>query len=141
MRRSELRRGHEATPDGGHSHLWSRLREGDSPAIAQDRFDRLEHRLDHFDSDIGTSQDFDQEADSGDVDQSFDVSSDGDNSNQSVGLQGVTNTGNVQNQIGFTQVDSEIDDFEFEDGGVDIDVSPEFDLESDQAVDQAAAAG
>ena len=112
-----------------------------SPAIAQDRFDRLEHRLDHFDSDIGTSQDFDQEADSGDVDQSFEVSSDGDNSNQSVGLQGVTNTGNAQSQFGFTQFDSEIDDFEFEDGGADIDVSPEFDLESDQAVDQAAAAG
>ncbi len=124
-----------------------------SPAIAQDRFDQLEHRLDRFDdgfffdafdgfdSDAGTSQDFDQEADSGDVDQSFEVSSDGDNSNQSLGLQGVTNTGNVQNQIGFTQFDSEIDDFEVEDGGADTDVSPEFDLESDQAVDQAAAAG
>jgi hypothetical protein len=58
-----------------------------------------------------------------------------------VGIQGVTNTGNVQSQFGFTQFDSEIDDFEFEDGGADIDVSPEFDLESDQSVDQAAAAG
>jgi hypothetical protein len=125
-----------------------------SPAIAQDRFDRLEHRLDRFDddfffvdgfdrfdSDIGASQDLDQEADSGNVDQSFDVSSDGDNSNQSVGLQGVTNTGNAQSQFGFTQFDSEIDDFEVEDGGADIDISPEFDLESDQAVDQAAVAG
>lgn len=116
-----------------------------SPAMAQDRFDRLEHRLDRFDDgfdfDAGASQDFDQEADSGDVDQSFEVSSDGDNSNQSVGLQGVTNTGNAQSQFGFTQFDSEIDDFEVEDGGADIDVSPEFDLESDQAVDQAAAAG
>lgn len=124
-----------------------------SPAMALDRFDRLEHRLDRFDdgfffdafdgfdSDHVISQDFDQEADSGDVDQSFEVSSDGDNSNQSVGLQGVTNTGNVQNQLGITQFDSEIHDFEFEDGGADIDVSPEFDLESDQAVDQAATAG
>lgn len=134
-----------------------------SPAMAQDRLEnRLENRLDRFDdgfffvdgffsdgfdrfdrfdSDDGISQDFDQEADSGDVDQSFEVSSDGDNSNQSVGIQGVTNTGNAQSQFGFTQFDSEIDDFEFEDGGSDIDVSPEFDLESDQSVDQAATAG
>ena len=98
-------------------------------------------RFDRFDFDDGISQDFDQEADSGDVDQSFEVSSDGDNSNQSVGIQGVTNTGNAQSQFGFTQFDLEIDDFEFEDGGADIDVSPEFDLESDQSVDQAATAG
>jgi hypothetical protein len=125
-----------------------------TPALAQDRFDRLENRLDRFDdgffffdgfdrfdSDDGISQDFDQEADSGDVDQPFEVSSAGDNSNQSAGIQGVTNTGNAQSQFGFTQFDSGIDDFEFEDGGADIDVSPEFDLESDQSVDQAAAAG
>jgi hypothetical protein len=129
-----------------------------TPAMAQDRLEnRLENRLDRFDDgyffvdgfdrfdrfdfDDGISQDFDQEADSGDVDQSFEVSSDGDNSNQSVGTQGVTNTGNAQSQFGFTQFDSEIDDFEFEDGGADIDVSPEFDLESDQSVDQAATAG
>jgi len=46
------------------------------------------------------TQDFDQEAESGDVDQSFDVSNTGDNSNQTVGIQGVANTGNAQNQIG-----------------------------------------
>jgi hypothetical protein len=44
--------------------------------------------------------DFDQEAESGDVDQSFDVSNTGDNSNQTAGIQGVANTGNAQNQIG-----------------------------------------
>lgn len=125
-----------------------------TPAMAQDRLDnRLDRfddgfffvdgfdRFDRFDFDDGISQEFDQETDSGDVDQSFEVSSDGDNSNQSVGIQGVTNTGNAQSQFGFTQFDSEIDDFEFEDGGADIDVSPEFDLESDQSVDQAATAG
>jgi hypothetical protein len=128
-----------------------------TPAMAQDRLEnRLENRLDRFDDGYffmdgfdrfdrfdsdGISQDFDQEADSGDVDQSFEVSSNGDNSNQSVGIQGVTNTGNAQSQFGFTQFDSEIDDFEFEDGGADIDVSPEFDLESAQSVDQAATAG
>jgi hypothetical protein len=46
------------------------------------------------------TQDFEQEAESGDVDQSFDVSQTGDNSNQTVGIQGVANTGNAQNQIG-----------------------------------------
>jgi hypothetical protein len=46
------------------------------------------------------SQDFDQEAESGDVDQSFEVTSEGDNSNQTAGIQGVSNTGNAQNQIG-----------------------------------------
>jgi hypothetical protein len=46
------------------------------------------------------TQDFEQEAESGDIDQSFDVSQTGDNSNQTVGIQGVANTGNAQNQIG-----------------------------------------
>jgi opacity protein-like surface antigen len=46
------------------------------------------------------TQDFDQEAESGDVDQTFDVSQTGDNSNQTAGIQGVANTGNAQNQIG-----------------------------------------
>jgi hypothetical protein len=55
------------------------------------------------------NQDFDQDADSGDVDQSFDVSGGGDNSNQCVGIQGVANTGNAQNQIGITQFDSDED--------------------------------
>jgi hypothetical protein len=46
------------------------------------------------------SQDSEQEAESGDVDQSFEVTSEGDNSNQTAGIQGVSNTGNTQNQIG-----------------------------------------
>src|ERR687890_43412 len=55
---------------------------------------------DGFDFDDGLNQDFEQEAESGDVDQSFDVSGTGDNSNQTAGIQGVANTGNAQNQIG-----------------------------------------
>jgi opacity protein-like surface antigen len=46
------------------------------------------------------SRDSEQEAESGDVDQSFEVTSEGDNSNQTAGIQGVSNTGNAQNQIG-----------------------------------------
>lgn len=134
-----------------------------SPAVAQDRDDRRENRLenrlerfddgfffvdgfffdrdrDRFDFDGGVSQSFEQDPGSGDVDQSFDVSGDGDNSNQSVGIQGVSNTGNVQDAFGFTQVDSEIEDFEIEDSGSDIDVGGKLDLNSDQSVDQAASA-
>src|SRR5215204_4951178 len=45
------------------------------------------------------SQETEQEAESGDIDQSFDVSQTGDNSNQTVSTQGVANTGNAQNVI------------------------------------------
>jgi len=47
------------------------------------------------------TQDFEQEAESGDIDQSFDVSQTGDNSNQTVGINGTANTGNLQTQTGF----------------------------------------
>jgi hypothetical protein len=84
--------------------------------------------------------DFEQEAESGDVNQSFDVSGTGDNSNQTVGTQGVANTGNAQNQIGVFQIGSEADDFEFDDVGSSIVVSPTNTTASDQVVNQAASA-
>ncbi len=150
-----------------------------------------------FDFDGDGFQDFEQEAESGDVDQSFYVSNTGDNSNQSVAIQGVANTGNAQNQIGITQFDDfdgnndfnnedefcdEFDefcedledfcedfdgdgfcdeffefvddfdrfddfdgfgsgsDFEFEDVGASIEVSPTQTFESDQQVNQSAVA-
>src|ERR687894_1971116 len=94
---------------------------------------------DGFDFDDGLNQDVDQRAESGDVDQSFDVSGTGDNSNQSAGIQGVANTGNAQNQIGITQFGSDADDFEFDDVGSSIDVSPTNRTASDQEVNQAAS--
>jgi hypothetical protein len=124
-----------------------------APAIADDRH--------------GVSQDNEQEADSGDVDQSFDVSGGGNNSNQTVGLQGVANTGNAQNQIDFLDFGNDFDnfdrndfdrdrfdrfffdrddfdrnggDFEFEDSGASIEVSPTNTTSSDQEVNQAASA-
>ena len=45
------------------------------------------------------SQENEQESESGNVDQSFEISGGGDNSNQCVGVQGIANTGNDQNQI------------------------------------------
>src|ERR687894_1280081 len=97
---------------------------------------------DGFDFDDGLNQDVEQEAESGDVDQSFDVSGTGDNSNQTVGTQGVANTGNAQNQIGVIDAGGfgGFGDFEFEDVGSTIEVSPTNTVTSDQEVNQAAAA-
>jgi hypothetical protein len=55
-------------------------------------------------------------------------------------IQGVANTGNAQNQTGVLQYGSEADDFEFEDVGSSIEVSPENSTTCDQQVNQAATA-
>ena len=85
-------------------------------------------------------QEGEQESESGEVDQSFTVTSEGDNSNQCAGIQGVANTGNAQNQIGVLQYGSTADDFSFEDSGSSINVSPVNATQCDQAVNQAATA-
>ncbi len=85
-------------------------------------------------------QESEQESESGEVDQSFTVTSEGDNSNQCAGIQGVANTGNAQNQLDFIQYGSESDDFEFDEVGSDISVSPESSTTCDQQVNQAASA-
>ncbi len=86
------------------------------------------------------SQESEQESESGDVDQSFTVSSEGDNSNQCAGIQGVANTGNAQNQTSLIQYGSDADDFEFDEVGSNVDVSPGNSTECDQQVNQAASA-
>ncbi len=86
------------------------------------------------------SQDAEQEVESGDSDQDFNVTGGGDNSNQCAGIQGVTNTGNAQNQIAIEQYESRADDFEFEDVGSTITVDPESSTTCDQEVNQAASA-
>jgi hypothetical protein len=98
--------------------------------------------FDRFDFDFNgeLDQDVEQEAESGDVDQSFTVTSEGDNSNQCAGIQGVANTGNAQNLIDLTQVDGEADDFEFDEVDSSIEVSPESSTTCDQQVNQAASA-
>jgi hypothetical protein len=85
------------------------------------------------------SQEAEQEAESGEVNQSFTVTSTGDNSNQSAAVQGTANTGNAQSQTSVVQSGSEAGDIELE-GGSSIEVSPELDTQSQQAVEQAAAA-
>ena len=85
-------------------------------------------------------QESEQEAESGDIDQSFDVSQTGDNSNQCAGVQGVSNTGNPQNVTDLLQALSEADDFEFEEVDSSIEVSPTSQTTCDQQVNQAASA-
>jgi hypothetical protein len=91
--------------------------------------------------DVGDiSQDLEQEADSGDIDQDFSVTSTGDNSNQCVGTQGVANTGNVQNAGSFDLLGGDFDDLEIDDSGASIDVDGSSDTSCDQEVNQAASA-
>jgi hypothetical protein len=86
------------------------------------------------------SQETEQDAESGELDQSFTVTSSGDNSNQCVGIQGVGNTGNSQNVIDLIQYGSTADEFEFEEVGSMIDVSPTNSTTCEQQVNQAASA-
>ena len=86
------------------------------------------------------TQETEQEGESGELDQSFEVTGSGDNSNQCVGIQGVGNTGNSQNVIDVIQYGSEADDFEFEEVGSDITVSPTNTTECTSEVNQAASA-
>ena len=104
-----------------------------------DRDDRFDFDFD-FDGDGGLSQDFEQETESGDVDQSFEISGGGDNANQCVNVSGASNTGNAQDSSGFVSFDSDIDDFEQEDIGSELSVDGNSDVSCDQQVNQAAAA-
>jgi hypothetical protein len=105
------------------------------PALA----DRHHHHNNNGGGDPAITQENEQDADSGDLNQSFNVTGGGDNSNQCVGGQVVGNTGNAQNQIGVIQYASE-GEFEFDDTGANIDVSPTNTTSCTQAVNQAASA-
>jgi hypothetical protein len=86
------------------------------------------------------SQEPEQETESGEVDQSFDVSSTGDNANQCANIQGEAQTGNAQNQIDLLQYASTADEFEFDEVGSTITSSPVNTATCDQQVNQAASA-
>jgi len=86
------------------------------------------------------TQEDEQEGESADIDQNFEVSSSGDNSNQCAGIQGASNTGNAQNVIDLLQYASETDDFEFEEVDSSLDVSPSNTTTCTSEVNQAASA-
>src|SRR5215216_5806474 len=88
----------------------------------------------------GLFQTSDQQAASGDVDQSFQVTGGGANSNQCVGVQGVANTGNAQIELNILNVEGEIDDFELEDLESSLTVDPTNTTTCDQQVNQSATA-
>ena len=89
-------------------------------------------------------QEAEQEAESGEVNQEFSATSEGDNSSQCANIQGVANTGNAQNQIDLIQYGSEADDFEFEEVGSTINLTPNEDVDDvytcNTQVNQAASA-
>ena len=100
-------------------------------------------------------QETEQEGESGEVEQSFEVTGGGHNSNQCAGIQGVANTGNTQNVIDVVQFDEDDDfdgdgrldrnrdrdtDFEVEEVASDITVNPSSTTTCDQQVNQAASA-
>jgi uncharacterized membrane protein len=86
------------------------------------------------------TQEDEQEGESADINQDFSATQEGDNSNQCAAIQGAGNTGNSQNTIDLIQYAGEVDDFEFEEVGSDITVSPTNTTTCDQQVNQAAAA-
>ena len=86
------------------------------------------------------TQEEEQEGEAGDLDQSFSAAQEGDNSSQCVGIQGAGNTANPQNITDILQYGSTTDEFEFEEVGSDITVSPESSTTCDEQVNQAASA-
>src|SRR5215211_6887196 len=85
-------------------------------------------------------QESEQEGESGEVGQSFEVSSSGGSANQCAEILAAAQSGNAQTIQELIQADSDADDFEFEDGGSSIDVSPELAEECEQTLNQAASA-
>ena len=86
------------------------------------------------------TQEEEQEGESAELDQSFEVTGSGDNSSQCANIQGIGNTGNAQNVTDILQYGSTADEFEFEEVGSTITVSPENSTTCDQQVNQAATA-
>ena len=103
-----------------------------------DFFDRDRFDFDGFDGDF--AREAEQDAESGDIEQSFSVTGTGDNSNQCVGTQGVANTGNAQNAVGLGLLGGDFDDFEIDDSGASIEVSPTNTTDCTSEVNQAASA-
>src|SRR4051812_42525224 len=84
------------------------------------------------------SQGTEQENNSGDSSQTFTVTGGGDNSNSCQGVQGVDNTGSLNNNTGVLQYDSPKG--EVETSGGDFSISPSTSTSCKQAVNQAASA-
>ena len=85
------------------------------------------------------SQSTEQEAESGDATQNFNVTGGGDNSSSCQGVQGIDNTGNATNQVGILQYANDGTDVEVDDSG-NFTISPSSSTTCKQDVSQAATA-
>jgi LPXTG-motif cell wall-anchored protein len=85
-------------------------------------------------------QESEQEGESGEVGQSFEVSSSGSSANQCAEILAAAQSGNAQNVSDVIEADSDADDIEFEEGGSSIGVSPELAEACEQTINQAASA-
>lgn len=85
-------------------------------------------------------QESEQEGESGEVGQSVEVSSSGGSANQCAEILAAAQSGNAQNVAEVTEDGSEADEFELEDGGSSIEVSPELAEACEQTINQAASA-
>ena len=109
-----------------------------APAVADDL------DFDGFDGGFFVADDgfafggFEQEAESGDVDLSFEVSNEGDYASQSTPAVQFGNTGNFNNAPSFVQFGSTAGDFES--GGIEFSVAPTLESESSHTVRQSSAA-
>ncbi len=80
----------------------------------------------------------DQEAESGGIETATEMAIEGNNNSQCLGVLQFGNTGNIQEQQGFTQYD--LGEAENELAGPEIEFAPENATECEQAVQQSAAA-
>jgi LPXTG-motif cell wall-anchored protein len=87
-----------------------------------------------------SEQESEQEGESGEVGQSFEVSSSGGSANQCAEILAAAQSGNAQNVSDVIEADSDADDIEFEEGGSSISVSPELAEACEQTINQAASA-
>ncbi len=87
------------------------------------------------------TNDFDQDSDSGEIDQGFTVTDEGSNGNQCASVEGNTNTGNLQGESSFIQYASTIEELEQEEIGSDLTITGTGSTTCTQDVNQAAAAG
>ncbi len=133
--RADQRGYDEAQSDAYFYERWA-----DFYGFKDDRNNNRDDRKNNNEVVPAVSQSFEQDAESGDVDQSFNVSGEGDNSNQCVGINSTVNTGNIQNQSGFILNGSEIGDFEQDDIGSNINVGGNSTTTCDQQVKQSAVA-
>jgi hypothetical protein len=102
---------------------------------AEDEKDEDEAEEDEDGKADDPKQETEQDADSGDVDQSVDVTNTGDNVNLCLGVLQTANTGNAQNAGGVVLDDSEADEIELDDGS-SITITPQLIVDCRQIINQ-----